>query len=297
MKTRQRKRRIQITLLLSAVVILTNVVIFSCQKEEFPKRSTKDSSQLNSLKNDDCSTQCIQVGGPYVEVTDHQHIPYGVSDKETRGKDVDIIYYNTETDFVIKVRSTAGWSNLLIDGKPQWSGSPVLPGHWEMFSRPLDIDWKACDPIKFKLTVTGFGGPASFLIDYNLIGICGGDCQPNFYGEAVSCGPEREVVYTYIPGEDFENISIQGDLLDFKGEDASIEVIGAELKTTQWSLEEEGMRHVLIGGNVSKCEPIRIKIKWRASSYSRVITGKFVVSSEDGTELAPAIEGLECPKN
>lgn len=295
MKSKQNKSRIRVTLLLSALVVLVNLVIFSCQREEMPRKTSKQASnQINELKNDDdCSTQCIPIGGPYIEVTDQQNIQFG----KKNGKVVDIVYYNTESDFVIKVRSTVGWSNLLIDGKPQWSGEPVSPGHWEIFSRPLDIDWKACDPVNFDLKVVGVGVAANFEVNYNLIGICGGDCKPKFFGQPISCGPEREAVYTFIPSGDYKNIAIQGNLLDFKGEDATIEITGADMKSTQWDLDAGDNRHILIAGDVEACKPIKIKIKWHSQSFARIITSEFVVKSEDGVELAPAVEPLECPKN
>jgi hypothetical protein len=270
------------------------VVIFSCQKSESPKKTSHTKDQINSLKNDDdCATECIQIGGPYIEVADQQNIQFG----KKNGKVVDIIYYNTETDFIVEVRSTVGWSNVLINGKPQWSGDPVAPGQWEIFSRPLDIDWKACDPVNFDLKVVGDGVSANFEVKYNLIGICDGDCKPKFYGQPISCGPDREAIYTFIPSDDYKNISIQGNLLNFKGEDASIEVIGADLKSTQWDLDAGDLRHILIAGDIQACIPIKIKIKWHSTSFSKIITSEFVVKTEDGTELAPAIEGLECPKN
>lgn len=282
----ERRKTIRITAFSIGVFILGAVTFNSCEKEK-PVKPDPIGDQF-STKSIDCVTDCIEVGGPYLEKSDQQTIYYGPNSKT-----IDIIYYNTETDFVLKVKSTNGWSDLVLDGSSVWTNGPVAANVWGEYSYPLDLNWEACDLEEFTLKVTGNGPPATFNVSYDLIGLCQ-DCDPEFTGEAISCDNTREATYYFTSEEAQDYIKIQGGLTNFTGSDAVVDVTGGNLTVSQWTPGGSTNRIIKVEGSVDACEEIIINITWNSTNSDGIITGDWTVKDENGIELEPAVAGLEC---
>jgi hypothetical protein len=207
---------------------------------------------------------------------------------------VNLIYYNTETDFVIKAKSTKQINDLLLDGADVYNGSPVAAGNWVTYSFPLDIGWQACDLESHTFRVIGVGGPVDFNVSYNLIGICPQGCETAFTGEAIECGSSREAEYTFTAEEAQDYIKIQGGLTNFTGADAVVTVTGGDLEVTQTIQGGSSNRLIKIEGSVEACEVITIHITWNSANGNEIITGAWSVKDENGIELAPYLAGLQC---
>jgi uncharacterized protein (TIGR02145 family) len=157
------------------------LIIVSCQKDETanPQISGSKGNLLKST-TPDCEANCIDLNledVEYFEKTGSQTIIWG-NPRNPFSKTVNIVYYNTEDAFILKVSGTAGFADVLVNGNSvkNFSGT-IPPDTWQEFSLPLDDDWQACDEYAFDLKIAGFGPPAQFDVHYQLIGICE-DCPP-----------------------------------------------------------------------------------------------------------------------
>ncbi len=162
---------------ITTVVLFTTILLaLSCQKEESEEQKSviqnvvvlKSGGSLSV----DCETDCIDpLGNTYPEKSDSKTVTWG-SPKKPNSKTVSITYYNTLNSFVLKVSSTAGWSDLLIDGVSSWTKKPVAPGVYGIYTVPLPDGWKVCSDYNFGLQVTGNGTPVTFNVVYKLVGPC-----------------------------------------------------------------------------------------------------------------------------
>jgi len=167
------KRIKQLTI---AGVMIASAFFSSCQKES-PIDQLAEPGVMPALKSNytGCSSSCINLSVTpvvYFEKTDSKTITWG---NGTHSKTVDIIYYNTETDFILKVRSTTGWADLVINGVSSWTGGPVAANTWAEYPVTLPEDWQGCDDYNVALQVAGQGPAVNFDVTYQLVGVC----QPN----------------------------------------------------------------------------------------------------------------------
>jgi hypothetical protein len=285
-------------------------IMYSCENEELITATSDDAiTNQNSSKasntsktapisartaSGNCSTDCINIDKPYFETTDQQIVTWGGPQGNKFSKTVDIVYYNTATNFVLKVKSSEGWSDLSIDGTDSWPGSPVAANVWGTVTIPLKSGWKACDITSFKLQISGNGPPAIFDVTYNLIGICN-DCVTSFTGKAISCGQTREAIYKFKSDKDLSYFKMQGGLTNFTGADAVVTVTGGNnITMTQSTPGGSSNRIIKIEGGISKCSEVTISVTWNSTNTGGVITGSWSVKDANGAEVAPAIIGLEC---
>lgn len=266
----------------------------SCQKEEEINENRVSEPTFSLSRTGDCETDCIVPNGPYFDTQDSKIVTWGGRYGNANSKTIDIKYYNTETNFVIEVRSTNGWSDLVINNVSVWTGGAVAANTWGVYSFPLANDWQACDVIDFELAVAGNGPQANFDVNYNLIGLCPEGCETSFTGEAISCGSTREAIYTFTPDADQEYIKIQGGLTNFTGEDAIISVSGGNLTYSQSTPGGSSNRVIKVEGSVSECETIIIHVTWNSTNGGGIITGDWSVKNGNGLELAPSVSGLQC---
>lgn len=288
MRAKRVRRTVKITTLLMCSVIGSAALLNSCKKEEPNPNSFVDNGMYTTKSSFSCETDCIEIGGPYFEETDQKTITYG-----SNTKTIDVVYFNTETDFVVKVRSTKQWSDLEINGIDVWTGSPVAANTWGVYTSPLPVNWEACDLMDFDLRVIGSGPAVTFDVIYDLIGICQG-CETGFSGEAISCGTQREAVYTFTSEEALDYIKIQGGLTNFTGADAVVTVTGGNLTVSQWTPGGSSNRVIRLEGSVDECEEVTIRITWNSTNSGGIITGDWSVKDADGNEIAPYVAGLEC---
>lgn len=119
-------------------------------------------------------------------------------------------------------------------------------------------------------------------------------CETSFTGEAVSCGNQREAVYSFTSKDALSYIKIQGGLTNFTGADAVVTINGGSLVSTQSTPGGSSNRVVKIEGSVAACETITITITWNSTNSGGIITGDWSVKDADGVEVAPSIAGLTC---
>jgi uncharacterized protein (TIGR02145 family) len=147
----------------------------SCQKDEEPLSLNKDaeSMPLKTAVVFGSPIVCIDPDGPYIEGSDMLVVSWGGSNNDKFSKSIEIKYYNTLQDFVLKVMSSNGIADVLMDGVSVKNFKvTVPPGEWQEITFPLGEDWEADETWAFKLEITGFGPPAYFDVDYSLIGAC-----------------------------------------------------------------------------------------------------------------------------
>ncbi|MES2811134.1 MAG: hypothetical protein V4670_01580 [Bacteroidota bacterium] len=275
----------------------TTFSINSCQTDDFnenAKLSNETQSAFRSVPTGNCTDNCIIPNGPYFPTGDSQTIITGNVNNPNHTKTVDVEYYNTETHFVLKVRSTRQWSDLIIGGVSSWTGGPVAANTWGTYTIPLQANWQACDLISFQLKVAGSGNQAIFDVSYNLIGICDDGCETEFIGVANSCDTTREATYTFAADSDQDYIKIQGGLTNFTGSNAVVTVTGGILLDSQRTPGGSSNRVITVEGSVLECESITIHITWNSTNSGGVITGDWSVKDESGIELAPSVPGLQC---
>ncbi len=290
MKTKIFTKRLQRYSAWFFAAFTASAFFYSCQKEPISKPISSASMTDNAmLKSIDCESDCIQPGGPYFEASNSRYITYGQNNKT-----VSIAYYNTESSFIIKVKSTKGWNDLVLNGADAWPGSPVAANVWDSISLPLAQGWQACDLMKFTLAVEGQGPPVTFINEsYSLVGMCPQGCESSFSGEAISCGSDREAVYRLRASEDMDNVKIQGGLTNFTGADAEISITGGNLVASQSSPGGSSNRVIKLTGSVSACEEVVIRIRWNSTNSGGIITGSWSAKN-GGVEIAPNVEGLFC---
>ncbi|MBW6481357.1 MAG: hypothetical protein K0B37_18175, partial [Bacteroidales bacterium] len=148
------------TLNLFVALVLITAVFYSCQKDE-----TESISEIGQdvalLKTEaaDCTTHCIDPENPvWFKKTDQVVVGWAGPDKDRFSKTVDIVYYNTLENFVLKVKSTEDIANLLVDGNiVKDFSNPIPAGIWHTITFELDENWEVCDDYSFQLQVIGNG--------------------------------------------------------------------------------------------------------------------------------------------
>ncbi|MFE3849250.1 hypothetical protein ACFX5D_14890 [Flavobacterium sp. LB3P45] len=284
-------------------------MVYSCQTEELTPAhydTTNNKKVTSTLKTSvvapvstkissgNCNINCIKTDGPYYETTDRQIVTWGGSNDDKFSKTIDIVYYNTATDFILKVKSTEGWSDLVIDGVSSWTSVPVAANVWGTLTIPLSLGWKACDLKSFALKVSGKGPQASFNVNYSLFGLCN-DCVTSFTGKAISCGESREAEYKFKSDSDLSSFKIQGGLTNFTGANAIVTVTGGtNTTTTQVTPGNSSNRVITVKGALSKCSEVIIRVTWNSTNTGSTITGDWSVVT-DNLNVAPnPISGLTC---
>ena len=189
----------------AGMLIIAGTMFFSCSKQESSAPSVNQEATVNTkTTGSNCNDQCISYGyGVFYSNADTKTITWGGKTNTANSKTVDIEYYNTETAFVLKVRSTNGWSDLVINGTSSWTGGVVEPDVWGTFTEPLLPGWRPCDSKTFSLAVTGNGPQAVFSVVYGLIGICTSTSLTASLPNPVCTGNPVTVTATVASGGDF----------------------------------------------------------------------------------------------
>ena len=158
---------------LTLMLFLTLMVI-GCdsivdQNEEVDSGITT-SDVAGALSMDEGSTiECIDPdAGEYHVVSESKTVEWG-NHRGTSSKTVDIEYYNTLNQFVLRVMSTEMIADVLVDDESikDFEGT-VEAGTWQEFTFDLDEGGTQ----SFSLKVAGSGPPAYFEVNYTLIPVC-----------------------------------------------------------------------------------------------------------------------------
>lgn len=282
-------------------------VLHSCQTEELTTTTSEAANNKNAsntlktaapvstkISSGNCSIDCIKADGPYFKTSEQQIVTWGGPNNDKFSKTVNIEYYNTTTDFILKVKSSNGWSDLVINGVSSWTTGPVGENTWETLVIPLSSGWKACDIKSFALQITGNGPQAVFNVNYSLFGICT-DCVTSFTAEAISCGQSREAVYTFKSDADLSYFKIQGGLTNFTGANAVVTVTGGtNTTTTQSTPGGSSNRIIKVEGGIAKCSEVTIRVTWNSTNTGGTITGSWSVSTNNPNVAPAPILGLTC---
>ncbi len=157
-----------------AIVLIAGAMINSCQKDTTLTQVPDNISPAESgLKNTNATcVNCINLmANPvrYYTQSQFKEVTWG---NGKHSKTVVIQYLNTESVFILKAKSSNGWSDLIINGISSWTGGPVDPNVWASDTLDLPQGWQECDDFNFTLQVVGNGPPADFLVEYDLVGVC-----------------------------------------------------------------------------------------------------------------------------
>ncbi len=169
-------------LLIAVIVLLAGSFFNSCDKESLDLQSSANKTKITTRSIHVSCEDCIDTTAnpiEYYEKSDSKIVPIGKSGKT---KTVDIVYYNTETNFVLKVKSTAGWADLIINGVSSWTNGPVQPNEWGVYTVALPTGYQSCDEYNFSLQVAGNGPQAVFAVEYQLHAICVGETVTDIDG-------------------------------------------------------------------------------------------------------------------
>ena len=291
-------------------LFLSFFVIISCKKNDLLKsgEAVNGKAPVNNVIQDavpsttlpDCNTHCINPAGPFVESPGSQTHYWGNS-SNPHSKTVSYVAYNTATSFIVKVTfvHSGGNSSNTVSvtalGSTQ-SVATLASGATTTFTFALPAVWNKCDDVPFAIYQEGQAAPMNIAASYSLYGICVADagCETSFTGVAISCGNQREAVYTLTSKDALSNIKIQGGLTNFTGADAEVIVSGGTgITTSQWTPGGSTNRVIKVEGSVGACETITIRIRWNSTNSGGVITGSWSVSG-NGADVAPAVAGLIC---
>jgi hypothetical protein len=301
---------------LTRVLVLATLIIYSCKKSDLSsnesvsafgtveaKTAYQEIVSSSSQRLMDCSTDCINPAGPFVERSAMTSSSWGGPNSNLHTKSVTYVAYNTATDLVVKVTYVKSGQNTnasslvsaTVNGVVQ--SVPILAsGATATFTFPLAAGWKKCDLLSVSIHQEGQNAPIDMTCWYSLFEICAARCATTFEGDAISCGTEREAVYTLTAESDMSYIKMQGGLTNFTGADAVIEFLegGANLTYSQSTPGGSSNRIIKIEGSMSAWEKVRIRIRWNSTNSGGVITGSWSVKDTNGVEVAPSVAGLTC---
>jgi hypothetical protein len=278
-----------------ATLFVAMAVMFSCQKDDISVNSENGLMLKAAYTENACETECIDLDNPeYWEMEDQKTVQWGGRYGNDNTKIVDLIVYNTETDFVIKFKSTHSPQNLYIDGELilEYNGAVDT---WVTHSYTLDDEWEACDLIEHEVIISGQGPEAIFEVEYNLIGICE-DCETALTGET-ECGEwtiegvvyNRKVTYTFST-EFAGSFKLQGGLTNFTGEEYIAQATVGTVDT--WIPGGSSNRILRVQGDLDDCGEVVLTVYWYSSNADEYITGDWSVEL-DGVKIL-IIDKLMC---
>ena len=284
------------------------ILFISCKKTDQLTAASEDASKKNivivsggaPIELPDCWSTCIKPEGPYIEASGSKTQYWG-NDDHPHWKAVSWTSYNTSTSFVVKVSfyHSGGNSSNTVSvtalGSTQ-SVATLASGSTATFTFTLPAGWQRCDNVPFSIYQEGQNSPMNLSCAYNLYSVCPQEdaCITVFTGQAISCGAQREAVYTFTSKNALNNFKIQGGLTNFTGADAEVIITGGNnITQSQWTPGGSSNRVIKVEGNIGACETITIRIKWNSTNSGDVITGSWSVTA-NGADVAPAVAGLTC---
>jgi hypothetical protein len=288
--------------------MIATLAIFSCKKTDISRNETSEevTGQRIVLVTDgelpQCATTCINPAGPYIESTGSNTQRWGNPSNPQHWKTVGYVAYNTPTSFVVKVTFTQSGGNASNTVSVSALGSTqsietLASGATHTFTFNLPATWNACYEVPFSIYQEGQNIPINMACSYSLYAVCPEDkgCETSFVGQAVSCGTEREAVYTFTSEDATSYFKMQGGLTNFTGADAIVEVSGGTgIATSQWAVGGSTNRVIKIEGSIGECEVISIRIRWNSTNSGGVITGDWSVKDANGVDIVPSVAGLTC---
>jgi uncharacterized protein (TIGR02145 family) len=159
-------------LALALTIIFSGALLHSCQEDNLAEPA--DALLLKtSTVAPDCN-DCFTPDGPFVEKHFQEVVTWGRNFSKT----VDVVVYNTEDEFVVKLKSTHPMANIKVVF-PDGSSSSLKnvrgqypANRWIEKTFDLPQDWKICDNFDLELIVAGQGPPVVVDVQYGLTVAC-----------------------------------------------------------------------------------------------------------------------------
>jgi hypothetical protein len=286
-----------------AVAIL---VITSCQKESNinpEPTATETQSRASFTIPTTTSSECC------VAAPEHQFANLLHENGPNNGVDVgDIEVWNDNASVYVKVTTSCEYDALqcyIGNCATMPTASSGYPNYVDPVGKVTEYTYvfanvyQSCSEICVGARVNGMsgqgaciGGIASGHLSHIIKDICEQGCQPEFIGQTVACGVNREANYIYRSATT-THVKIQGGLTNFTGADAIVTVTGgSNVVIDQWTPGSSSNRVIRVNADVEACEELHINIKWHSTNLNDIITGQWSASGNSG--YSGLVDPLSC---
>ena len=289
---------------LIAALLLSSVLIYSCQKAELTKQEISNSEDNPVYKTAIVLGEGrVAAGGVTLSAPEVVNVNenFNILAEITCGRVAiergyipgpgDVRIYNGLTCGTIGIM----WEEVInfqcYTNDANWNGSLSEVGTYVYRTKHNASDGN-CDGLGGS-NQTGncsFSGNEFYCFSIEVIN----PCSDIFTGEAISCGTQRQAIYRFKSVDAESYIKIQGGLTNFTGADAIVNVTGGNLTASQSTPGGSSNRIIKVEGSVSGCELVTITISWTSTNTGGIITGEWSVKDANNIAIAPAIPGLEC---
>jgi hypothetical protein len=288
-----------------AILLLTSLFIFSCQKTGVVAPQNSDAQS----KEEFYQTGSIQADGSVIAggvtitapTTVNVNESFNITAEINCGRVAIERGYILAGDGITKIYKglTCASGNLLWEEvltfqcyttDANWTGSLSEAGTYVFRTKHNAADGN-CDGLggNNQSGNCSFTGNQVYCFSIEAI-----SCQTAFTGEAIACGNARQAVYTFSSSDALNYIKIQGGLTNFTGADAIVTISGGNLTSSQSTPGGSSNRVIKIEGSVAACEVVTITISWNSTNTGGIITGDWSVKNANGDDVAPPVEGLTC---
>ena len=294
------------TLNLLTILFFSSLLIFSCQKSTEHKTEATNTSQTSSLILNSSTDPINGLSVGEVNLTAPTTVNVGetfeIKAEISCGRVAIERGYILAGDGVTKIYKglTCNTADLLWESvvgfqcyttDASWTGTLNEAGTYVYRTKHNDVDGN-CDGLGGNNNTgnCSFHGNQFYCFVIEAIEAC----VTSFTGNAISCGNQREAVYTFSSKDGISYVKIQGGLTNFTGADAVVNVVGGNMTVSQSTPGGSSNRVIKIEGSVAACETVTITITWNSTNSGGIITGSWSAKDINGVEVAPSIDGLEC---
>ncbi len=207
----------------------------------------------------------------YNKVTDLKTIEWG-NPRNLSSKTVDIEYYNTLSQFVLRVKSTDIIADVLADDESIKDFDGLLEADkWQEFTFDLESGWQAGDTQTLNVEVAGKGPAVYFDVVYTLLGECATGC-----GELTFMYNGSEVTYGTVTGAN------DSCWLDRNLGAAQVATSSSDAKAYgdlfQWGRAADDHQLVNRFDGDGKTTSVTTEVQ---SNSNQPVDGKFIIGSDD----------------
>src|SRR5687767_6542146 len=253
-----------------AAFLLSTLLMFSCQKNEITSSDNNDSQAIAYQSARLLDNGSIVAGGvtlTYPAIVNINEV-FPITAEISCGRVAIERGYILAPDGITKIYKglTCGTANLLWEElvtfrcytvDASWSGSLPEVGTYVYRTKHNGADGN-CDGLggNNQSGNCSFNGNQFYCFVIEAID----PCETSFTGEAITCGNQRQAVYSFSSVDALSYIKIQGGLTNFTGTDAVITISGGNLTSSQSTPGGSSNRIIKIEGSVAACEIITITI-------------------------------------
>ncbi|RYD69585.1 MAG: hypothetical protein EOP53_26935 [Sphingobacteriales bacterium] len=269
----------KISKLILAPILAMGLMLSSCEKEETVSSNVAPVKQMSASAYESCETQCILTGsGDYYYKTGSLS---GFIGKNTKG--ISYKVYNTETNFVVELSynrlpltsKSSSTIKVTVNGASQTN--TMVNGGSATYTFALASGWKGCDETAWSIAETTWDGATAMSGSgtYNLIGICK-TCNlvgNTFAGEVVTCGENREVVYTLSSEDGMSSFEMAGGLIQCVGTPVVTVTGGSSIVSELVKDGKSGNYKISVAGSLESCSTVKVRVNWSSDGKGTAITG------------------------